>query len=246
MSGYVNEDGTSNTYSTLKRYITEIRQIINSSGLFKEHFEDVITQVDSINNMTEQFNSAIVSSLKRDIIDIMNKTTDWDDFHKKLSVDIKNKVKPFNYKFETFKFNIDTADQLDNEVITNMNLIMDDINIDSNNIELSAKKNKKKINMYNEYKNAFEQDMDDFLQNILDCENKAVKCRNENVEKMKKNIDILYKIHAKYAYNLLHKIKNNITSIEYTNDKGKIINIPLCKSQTKFITDAIKMMLEID
>lgn len=246
MSGYVNEDGTSNTYTTIKNYVSDIKQIINSSGLFKNNYNRVITQIDSINNTVEQFNSAIVSSLKRDLIDLMNNTTDWDDLHKKLETDIKRNPKTFDYKFQQFNFNVDKVELITDDIITNMNMLMEEINIDTSNVELSAKKNKKYIHAYNDYKNSFEQDIDNLLQGVLTCEDNAIRCRNKNLEILNNNIKILYKIHARYAYNVLHKVKNNISTIVYTNSDGKKINIQLCKSQNKFIVNAIKSMLEIN
>lgn len=249
MSGYVNDNGNSNTYETLNTYANGIKEIINSSGLFKTKFDDVSKQVDLMNEMTEQFNTAIIPSLKHDIIDIVNETINWEELKTNLSKDIKTKPKgtitELTAKLIPFKFNITKADKLSDDVLTNMNMVFTEIDINDDNIEMSAKKHKKEIMKFNEYRNEFKQDLDEFLSNISNCENIAVKCRNNNVDIMKKNIDILYKIHIQYAYNLIHKNKNNITSINYVNNKGDTIEIPLYKSQHEFITKAINKMLAV-
>ena len=92
MSGFVNDDGNSNTYETLNNYVNGIKEIINSSGLFKTKYEDVSKQIDVMNEMVEQFNTAIIPSLKHDIIDIMNESTDWEGLKTNLAKDIKNNL----------------------------------------------------------------------------------------------------------------------------------------------------------
>ena len=84
------------------------------------------------------------------------------------------------------------------------------------------------------------------MSNIKSCENKAVKCRNINVDIMKHNVNELYKIHAVYAYNSLHKNKNNFNTVDYITHTVDKIVLNLCKSQKQFITQSIKQMLEIN
>lgn len=268
MSGYVNSDGASNTYETLNSYVNGIKEIINSSGLFKTKYDDVAKQVDLMNDMIEQFNTAIIPSLKHDLLDIMNETTNWDELKTNLSKDIKIKQKTslseLSSKLIPFKFNVSKVDKLSDDILTNMNMVFTEIEINNDNIEMSAKQHKKEIMQFNAYRNEFKQDLDEFLSNISNCENIAVNCRNNNVDIMKKNIDILYKIHVNYAHSLIHNKKNkaniknnnkdvnnttdnnvNTDTINYKDAKGKIIEIPLCKSQHEFITKAIKKMLAI-
>lgn len=244
MSGYVNTDGSSNTYTTLREHSDVVKEIITSSGLFKNRYKQVMSQVNSMNNIAEQFNSAIVSSIKHDIIDIMNQTTNWEKLKQNLQIDIKNKPKKLTYNFKPFKFDIDTLETIPDDLLVNMNIVISDIHIDENNNAIS-KEDKKNIRLYNEYKNSFIHEMDSFLETIKCCEDKAVSCRNNNVNIMKHNIEELYKIHSVYANNILHKNKNNFNNIVYTNTEGKTIEIPLEKSQNKFIVNAITKMLEI-
>lgn len=245
MSGYVNNDGSSNTYITLKEHSDVVREIINSSGLFKNRYEQVINQVNSMNNIAEQFNSAILSSIKQDMIDIMNQSTNWEKLKQNLQIDIKNKPKRISYNFKPFDFKIELLDSVSDDLLTNMNMLMSDIHVDENNMNVISKDNKKNIRRYDEYKNLFSHELDLFLNNVKYCEDKAISCRNHNVNIMKHNIDELYKVHSVYANNILHKNKNNFNSITYTNSQGNDIIIPMDKSQNKFITNAIKMMLEI-
>ena len=246
MSGYINENGESNTLSTISEYSNVIKEIVNSSGLFRTRYDQVITQLEAINNMTEQFNSAISPSLKHDLIDIMNTTTDWEHLQKKLSVDIKSKQKNTPMNLKHFDFQTDSVDTLADDLLVNMNKVMSENNIEGERNKAINKKNKKYINQFNEYKNLFIQDLDKFVDNIRACEIKAVNCMNQNVDIIKHNINELYKIHAKYAYNELHKNKNNFKEIEYVSRSGNKINIPMCKSQKQFITEAITSMLSVD
>ena len=246
MSGYVNEDGTSNTYSSINDYMATIKEIVNSSGLFRNRYNQVAHQVNSINSIVDQFNSAILPSLKHDMLDIFESTVDWDDLHNKLSVDIKSKPKYVQPDLKPFKFNVEPLEPLQDELLVNMNMTMSEIDMNENNLEMNAKRNKKHITRFNGYKHAFIQEADNFMDSIKECEDKAVECRNRNVNIMKHNINELYKIHARYAYNNLHKLKKNTEQITYKNNEGKDVNIPMCKSQKKFITDALKIMLSND
>lgn len=246
MSGYVNSDGSSNTYTTIKNYLTEVEEIINSSGLFKNNSKQVINQVNSINNIVDQFNSAIVSSLKRDLIDILNNSVNWSELQQRLTNDIQTKPSPINYKFETFNFKTDKLNNINDEIITNMSLLISDIEIDKDNVKTSMRKHKKAIRQYNDYKNEFISESNNFINEVKMCENKAIECRNKNLNIMYNNIETLYKIHAIYAYNLLHKRKNLADTIIYKNNKNNNIVIHLDRSQSKFIKNAIIKMLEIE
>lgn len=246
MSGYVHDNGESNTYSTIAGYSNVIKEIVNSSGLFKNRYEQVVTQLKLINDMAEQFNSAILPSLKHDLVDIMDASTNWEQLQKKLSVDIKTKPRNIEYNLKPFKLDTEMLEAMSDDLLVNMNMVMSDIDISNEDAKVNMKRNKKHINQFNEYKNLFVHDLDRFVSNIKKCEDMAIGCRNKNVEIMKYNINELYKIHSVYAYNVLHKNKNNFTSIDYITHNGDKVCLQMCKSQKQFIRQSIKQMLGID
>ena len=247
MSGIVDNKGFSQNYNTLCEYANNLKDVANSPGYLVKNYNTVCKQIDTINNMVNNLKQAAISSIKQDLIDIMNNSVDWNRYKDELITFLKNTrtTTPSFTKPRLQSFNFDYNDcweALDDELLQNMFLIASDISEHDKNID-------KKINTYEDNKDVFVSNLDIFTNNIPTWENAVVNCRTNNIPILMANIDTLYNIHKKYIYEQYKKLPS---SFEQDID-GKVLDcivikkklIPLDKSQTKFIKNAIKTLLDI-
>ena len=249
MSGIIDKNGYSQTYKTMCEYVNDLKDVANSPGYLTNNFKSVSKQIDIINNMVNNMKDVALTSIKQDLIDIMNKSVDWNKYKDDLITFIKdvkhNKLTPkfSRQKFYSFKFKYnDTWCPLNDDELNNMFMIVSDMNENDKNID-------KKINMYEDVKDTFVNELDEFINNLSSWEDNVVECRTNNIPLLIQNINSLYEIHKKYVYEKLKKLPS---SFEREVD-GKLVDcimfknvvIPLDKSQPKFIKNAIKIMLNI-
>lgn len=254
MSGIIDKSGYSQTYKTLQEYTNNLKDVVNSPGYLTNNYKMICKQINVINDMVDNIKQVAITSIKHDLIDIMNKSTDWNKYKQDLTEFLKdakhNKTPIFNRpRFYSFKFKYnDNITPLNNDLIQNMYLTLSDINENNNN----DNKNKinKKIDTYDDDKDMFINELDSFIDNIPTWENNVVECRTNNIPILMSNINSLYEIHKKYAYEKIKKLPSSFEQevngliIDCVKVKNKII--PLDRSQTKFIKSGIKILLEVD
>lgn len=264
MSGVVYEDGTTSLYQSMKFYTDKLKSIANSPGFFVNNYKQVQQQLNEINAMKERHKAISMNSIKKDIIDYMVKTVDW----KKLQNDLKDFIKSLSKKgsnkqiinidnFKQFKFKYnDNWDNLNDEYLNNMFLYVSDIDNVSDNIDVNTLNahDKKNIKLYLDTKNILFNEFNTFLNNVNIWEDALVRCRNNNYPILMHNVKCLYDIHKKYVYEKYNKIKssferevngNVIDCVVYKTNKKDII-LPLDNSQSTFIKNSIKLMLDLD
>lgn len=254
MSSLIDKQGRSQTYITLQEYATNLKNIANSPGYLTNNYKMVCKQIDTINDMVDNVKQVAITSIKHDLVDIMNKSIDWNKYKQDLTDFLKSvrhskKAPIFNRpKFYSFKFHYnDNLEPLTNELIQNMFLTAADINEDTN--RLPNDEINKKITAYEDNKDTFINELDEFINNVSTWENNVVDCRTNNIPVLMSNINALYEIHKKYAYEQFKKLPSSFEQdidgrvIDCIKIKDKVI--PLDKSQPKFIKNAIKTMLDI-
>ncbi len=243
MSGIVGGDNLTSTYKSFNEQINNIKQIVNSSGLFISKYEMLINQINCLNEMIEQYNDATTPSLKRDLYDDFIEKTNWKELNERLAKDINNNRLAEIEPFQTFKFKYPKLSTISADTVNNMNMSIADIDFNTKDNKLTNKQ-KKHINIFNEYRNDFINDLDQFSASIKSYENNAVQARNANETILLNNVEILYNIHLNYAKGLKNG-KNINKEYIYKDDKNNNIIISLEKSQSKFIKQSIKKMLKI-
>lgn len=249
MASIVDNCGYSQTYKTMNEYINNLKDVVNSPGYLLDNYKSVCKQIDVINNMVDNIKQVAITSIKHDLIDIMEKSTDWDKYKQDLTEFLKdakhkNKSPIFNKpRFYSFKFKYnDNLELLNNDSIQNIFLTLSDIDENDNKIN-------KKINIYEDNKDVFINELDNFINNIPEWENNVVQCRTNNIPLLMSNINSLYEIHKKYAYEKIKKLPSSFEQdingqmIDCIKIKDKII--PLDKSQTRFIKNGIKILLDM-
>ena len=264
MSSLVDKQGYSQTYITLREYANNLKNIVNSPGYLTSNYKMVCKQIDTINDMVENVKQVALTSIKRDLIDIMNKSIDWAQYKQNLtdflkSVKHSKKAPMFNHpKFYSFKFQYkDTLAPLSNELIQNMFLTASDINDEANGLRHEPtgecfrlkEKTNKLIATYEDNKDTFIDELNEFVDSIPIWEANIVECRTNNIPVLMFNVNSLYEVHKKYAY---EQFKGLPSSFEQDID-GHIIDcikvkdkvIPLDKSQPRFIKNGIKILLNM-
>lgn len=237
----------SSTYNTYSDIINNVKYITSSSGLFIKNYDMLYQQMNNLNNMIEQYNDVSTPSIKRDIYDDFNDGTNWDILKEKLLKDIKEKPKNKIEELKPFRFKYNKLEPVSLEVLNNMNILTSDMNLNQyKEGEKITPKMKKNIRLYYDYKNDLHTDLNQFLDSVKAFENRVIDTRNANMTTLHDNIDILYNIHLHYAYDILHKKKPSVTEVIYNDGKGNNKIIPIEKSQSKFIKNAIKIMLDIN
>ena len=268
MSGVVYKDGTSSLYQSMKFYTDKLKAIVNSPGYFVNNYKQVQQQLNEINNMKERHKAISLNSIKKDIVDYMVKNVNWKELQNNLkefikslnnkNINKKNIDNNVSYNFKQFKFKYnDNWDNLNDEYLNSMFLSASDINTDiTDTIDINklSQDDKKNIKNYLENKNILFNDLNNFLNNVNMWEDAVVKCRNNNYPILMYNINCLYNIHKKYVYEKFNNIKssferevngNIIDCVVYRTNKKDII-LPLDNSQSNFIKNSIKLMLDID
>lgn len=245
MDDNVEYNTSSPTYKSVKDYMNMIKQIASSSGLLLKRYNMMKGQIENINSIVKQVKDAAIPSIKHDLVNIMNNTTDWNYYRNRLITEIKSKAKNNNMKYkqlQQFDFNYEDAYIPLNDVnASKMNAIVTSINSDR---KLNDK-NKHDIKEYNKCKNVLFEEMDTTLQSLKMFENNVVNCRTKNIPILNHNIEVLYNIHYNYVNDIINKkITPRHKYVEYNNGND-IIQIPLKKSQHEFIVDGIKQMLNI-
>ena len=249
MTGIINKDGFSQNYNTMKEYVNTLKDISNSPGYLVKNFSNICEQINSVNNMMNNLKSVGLCSIKEDLLEVLNNSTDWKFYKNQLLQFLKQArkektiIKFPKQNLEEFNFEYDNSiiPELSSDEINNMFLISSEIQENDKNIG-------KKIRAYNDNKNFFEKDLDEFLESIPEWENSLVNLRQRNIPILTKNIEILYEIHKKYVYEIVKKIPSSFEkeidgkTLDCIKYKNKII--PLDNSQSKFIKNAIKIMLE--
>ena len=273
MSSLVDKQGHSQTYITLQEYANNLKNIVNSPGYLTSNYKMVCKQIDTINDMVENVKQVALTSIKRDLIDIMNKSIDWAQYKQNLtdflkSVKHSKKAPMLNRpKFYSFKFQYnDTLEPLSNELIQNMFLTASDINEEANGLQYSQgycsnrpldeatkattkEKTNKLIATYEDNKDTFIDELNEFVNSVSTWEANIVECRTNNIPVLMSNVNSLYEVHKKYAYEQFKGLPSSFEQdidghiIDCIKVKGKVI--PLDKSQPRFIKNGIKILLDI-
>ena len=251
MSSLVDKQGYSQTYITLREYANNLKNIVNSPGYLTTNYKMVCKQIDTINDMVENVKQVALTSIKRDLIDIMNKSIDWAQYKQNLtdflkSVKHSKKAPILNRpKFYSFKFQYnDTLEPLSNELIQNMFLTASDINE-----EATKEKTNKLIATYEDNKDTFIDELNEFINSVPTWEANVVECRTNNIPVLMSNVNSLYEVHKKYAYEQFKGLPSSFEQdidghlIDCIKVKDKVI--PLDKSQPRFIKNGIKILLNM-
>ena len=247
MSGIVDLQGFSQSYRAMQDYVSTLRDVSNSPGYLLENYASVCKQVSSVNDMIGVMRKTAMTSIKKDLLDIMEKSVDWDKYRDDLMEFVKtvrqdkHAMRFPSSKLYPFKFN-DTLslEELDGDLLQNMYLSIADT--DENDGKMD-----KKIDQYDDNKDLFNEQLTAFLDQIPAWEQSVVDIRTKNIPILMNNINSLYHIHAKFVYERLRKLpssfKQMIDGKECEGIMFKHTFIPLEKSQQKFIKNAVRAMI---
>lgn len=219
---------TESQYSQMKNNVIEqvsrISEIVYHAGKFVKFYSDAINIIESLNTMIESY---VVNSKKAilfDLYDQVIKETDFKELQKQLKVDINEKCKPINFQYVDVDCNYYDIDSLNIDEVVNMYNYA----------------NEATVKEFKKYQKIINSDLENLLSSFDKFEQDLCEFRINKFEGVKRYVDTLYRIHVKYVQGLKHnkKVPDHVMLAE--------VEIEMDKSQSKFIKNGLKRLLNIE
>lgn len=215
---------TSNFVDMVNNSVSILREIIGNAGTFNRELSTALGLVDTINEQTRTYRKLSLSSIRKDLFDMYEKTTNFEFYKTKLIEALDSEKKPRYDRIDKIEFINYEIEEIDYDKFLEMQSYLDETD-------------RKQLKKYLSIKNTIKQSLKNYPQQIIEYENKMIKQRERAMEILKNNIDKLFGIHAAYAWCLKHQ--------QPTEEFNKL-GLNLYRSQREFVKENVKKILKLN
>lgn len=218
----------SNFIDMVSNNLNILNEIISNASLFKNKFSEIANIVDSINEQAKMYRKLSVSSIRKDLYDLFESSTDFEKLREELVQKLNSSSKP-SYEIKLLPVEIINypIEILDYDQFIELDNLLDE-------------NDKKLIRKFASKRKSVQNDLENYINIIKNYEKKMVKQRQKLIDNIRENVDRLVDIHASYAWSI--KNKADLTEFDKLASDYRLI---LDKSQKNFIITNVKKMLTI-
>lgn len=212
----------------LQNNINTIKDLLSHCGKTNEYYNNIITNVNSINEMVKEYSNLSLTSIKKDLLEYSLNIFTIDEKKAYIQNALNNRIN-MDEEIILDKINFKKIDfqELNDELFVDLKMY---INLET----------KKQAAKFLKIKKEIINNLDDFMLNFKNTEQFYVEQRNSLYDIMKNNTEKLLKLHQRYINNIRNK-KNNEEFINY----GKV-KIPYKRSQKDFLLNSLGILLKVD